>query len=413
MRTALVLVALLGLGAALVSGGSRADSMRQRYLLDRNELRTVDRYGTVRDVSVRSLGDARAVGAAPRWLERARSLGAGAPAWAQRMYRRSLLVLRGLTRPDGAVLAGARPGWDYVWPRDASTAALAFAAAGYRGEARRVARFLLGLDLGAAARFHADGTPVEGRVAQGDAAGWVAVAARGAGLRARPAPFAWEGRADYQEGAAGDYLGDALAAAAAEPKGTSAGELSARRLRADAIRRNFEAAGELVREAGDPSSGIDSAAAWAVRPFTQPGLRPAARRTLLRLTAESGRYGIVPSQNWSGGNDPWTAPTAWAAWSLAALAQRDRRRGATRLAHRERRAALHLTAELRRDATPTGLLPERVDARTGVPTSTTPLAWSHAFAILALRELWPEPGPSRTAGGSDPAQAGRRQRASQ
>jgi GH15 family glucan-1,4-alpha-glucosidase len=26
-----------------------------------------------------------------------------------------------------------------------------------------------------------------------------------------------------------------------------------------------------------------------------------------------------------------------------------------------------------------------VDARTGVPTSTTPLAWSHAFAILALR----------------------------
>ncbi|MGE5283203.1 MAG: glycoside hydrolase family 15 protein [Chloroflexota bacterium] len=44
---------------------------------------------------------------------------------------------------------------------------------------------------------------------------------------------------------------------------------------------------------------------------------------------------------------------------------------------------------LRRDQTPSGLLPERVDARTGVPTSTTPLAWSHAFAILALRRLWP------------------------
>ena len=46
-------------------------------------------------------------------------------------------------------------------------------------------------------------------------------------------------------------------------------------------------------------------------------------------------------------------------------------------------------AALRRAATPLGLFPERVDARTGVPRSTTPLAWSHAFAILALRALWP------------------------
>jgi len=45
--------------------------------------------------------------------------------------------------------------------------------------------------------------------------------------------------------------------------------------------------------------------------------------------------------------------------------------------------------DLHRAATPLGLLPERVDAQTGLPTSTTPLAWSHAFAILALRELWP------------------------
>ncbi len=129
-----------------------------------------------------------------------------------------------------------------------------------------------------------------------------------------------------------------------------------------------------MREAGDPASGIDSAAAWAVRPFRQPALLPAARRTLLRLAASSGRYGIVPSQDWDGGNDPWTAPTAWTAWSLAALG--------------ERRAALGLMSALRRAATSEGLLPERVDARSGAPASTTPLAWSHAFAILALRELW-------------------------
>jgi GH15 family glucan-1,4-alpha-glucosidase len=69
------------------------------------------------------------------------------------------------------------------------------------------------------------------------------------------------------------------------------------------------------------------------------------------------------------------APTAWSAWSLAALG--------------DRRPALALLGDLRRAATPAGALPERVDARSGIPRSTTPLAWPHAFAILALRELWP------------------------
>jgi GH15 family glucan-1,4-alpha-glucosidase len=46
-------------------------------------------------------------------------------------------------------------------------------------------------------------------------------------------------------------------------------------------------------------------------------------------------------------------------------------------------------ADLRRAATPAGGLPERVGVRTGIPTSTTPLLWSSAFTVLALRELWP------------------------
>jgi len=392
----------IAVGGVLVSGGSRIDSVRQRYVSGGNVLRTVVTYGSVRLVDVRSLGDPDVARVDPGWLARARPLGVGAPPWAGRMYRRSLLVLRALTdQRTGAVLAGARAGWDYVWPRDAATAAIAFAAAGYRGEARRVARFLLGLDLGSAARFHPDGAPVGGRAAQGDAVGWVAAAARAAGLPAPIASPAWRGRTDYQEGSAGDYLGNALASAAAEPQGRSAGDLkTARRLRAEAIRRNFEVSGELVRYVGDASSGIDSAAAWAVRPFRQPALLPAARRTLLRLAEDSSRYGIVPSQTWDGGDDPWTAPTAWTAWSLAALARRDGHQGTKPLAHRERRAALRLMAALRRDATATGLLPERVDARTGIPTSTTPLTWSHAFAILALQELWPGPGNDRTASNS-------------
>ena len=38
-----------------------------------------------------------------------------------------------------------------------------------------------------------------------------------------------------------------------------------------------------------------------------------------------------------------------------------------------------------------GLLPERVGAATGIPRSTTPLGWSHAFSSLALEQLFPPP----------------------
>ncbi|HET7455809.1 MAG TPA: hypothetical protein VFJ76_09820 [Solirubrobacterales bacterium] len=303
-----------------------------------------------------------------RWLGRGRPLAASAPPWAVAMYRRSLLVLRALTdRRSGAVAAGARDGWAYVWPRDAAAAVLAFAAAGYHEQAERTTRFLLGLGLEEAARFHGDGSPVTGRAAQGDAIGWVAAAAQASGLigSARHAarilsptyPLPWRDRADYQEGGHGDYLANAIAA-----DGTKVplyGGKSSRR---------------LVRRLGDPKSGLDSAAAWAVEPFRRRSLYPAARRTMLALAEHGGRFGITPSEGWPG-VDPWTAPTAWTAWSLAALG--------------ERRQALHLLADLRRAATSAGALPERVDAHTGVPASTTPLAWSHAFAILALRELWP------------------------
>ncbi len=334
-----------------------------------------------------------------RWLSRARRLGAQAPLWARRTYERSLLVLRALTdRRTGAVAAGARDGWAYVWPRDAGAAALAYAAAGYRPEARRVARFLLGLDLAAAARFHGDGAPVAGRATQGDASGWVAVAARAAAVDGtkthlhhgrsadRPAFPSWRDRADYQEGDAGDYLANAIAAIATPPAGgpkTSAtGTFSAHR---SSIEAEFGTSRGLVRRAGDPGSGLDSAAAWAVRPFPLPALFPAARRTLLRLAEGQTRFGIAPGEGWTG-VDPWTAPTAWSAWSLAALAGEDR---GTRA---DRRAALDLLAALRRASTAAGALPERVDAGTGIPASTAPLAWSHAFAILALRQLWPSPG---------------------
>jgi glucoamylase len=363
----------LAAGVAL-SGGTRADSVGQRYLPGANALRTVVEVGERRRVIDSSLGEPLALRAGRDQLGNARPLGSGAPPWARRMQRRSLLVLLALTdRRSGAALAGAREGWEYVWPRDAAGVALAFAAAGYPAEAEGVARFLLGLDLGAAARFHADGSPVAGRAAQGDAAGWAAIAAQAAKLRPRPRPRPWRDLADYQEKEPGEYLANAVASTAtAWGRGSS----RARRRSALAIRQAFRTrTGVLTREAGAAEAGVDSAAAWAVRPFTLPALFPLVRRSLLRLAAHSGRFGVLPSEDWDGGEDPWTAATAWTAWSLAALG--------------EGRAALRLIAALRRASTPLGMLPERVDAETGVPTSTTPLAWSHAFALLALYELWP------------------------
>lgn len=348
-----------------------AGSVTQRYLPGTNVLRTVARYRGRKTVVVRSIGGPGVARADRRWLGRARPLGQGAPRWARAMYRRSLLVLRALIdRRNGAVAAGAREGWAYVWPRDASAVAIALASAGYRAEARRVVRFLRGLDLGAAARFRGTGEPVPGRGPQGDAAGWVAAAARATGLPAPRPDYAWRGRADYQEGDRGDYLANAIASEAA------------------GIAAAFGGPDGLVRRADDPGSGLDSAAAWAVRPFRFRPLYPLAERTLLRLATHGARYGIVPSEDWTGGDDPWTAPTAWTAWSLAVLAATESRRFRG-TALRDRRAALELMADLHRAATPAGLLPERVGARTGLPRSTTPLAWSHAFAILALRELWP------------------------
>jgi GH15 family glucan-1,4-alpha-glucosidase len=148
-----------------------------------------------------------------------------------------------------------------------------------------------------------------------------------------------------------------------------------------------------------------------VRPFELHPLYPAAEQTLLHLVEDATPYGITPGEGWQGGEDPWMAPTAWSAWSLAGLAaepsQSARRTGVrdpgTNLhavrerggpprpspRNADRRAALKLLTDLRHASTPAGDLPERVGAQTGIPTSTTPLLWSSAFAVLALRELWP------------------------
>ncbi len=298
----------------------------------------------------------------------ARPLGSNAPAWARRLYLRSIRVLVALTDPrTGAMIAGERDGWDYVWPRDASAGTIALAAAGLRPEARRVVGFLASLDLDDGARFYPDGVAVTGRPQAGDGEGWIAAAERTVAKRSangtvlpsgrlttttQDGPLDWRDRQDYGENVTGDLLGNAIASG----------------VPAAAIRSRFDSPRGLTREGAGHE--LDSSAAWAVAVFPSRGLRGAVRETLLRLAAESTPYGIPPIEGWTPG-EVWTAPTAWSACALIELG--------------EIRSADRLLAELRRSETPHGTLPERVDAVSGAPTSTTPLAWSHAFAILALR----------------------------
>jgi hypothetical protein len=210
-RGAVGLAILLVVGATLASGGSETDSLRQHYLPSANALRTIARYGTERVVTVRSLGDPDIVRSDPEWLAAARPLGSEAPRWARRMYSRSLLVLHALSDSGtGAALAGAREGWAYVWPRDAGAVAIALRRRGTDVKRGASCASCVG-SMGAAARFHPNGTPVDGRAAQGDAAGWVDAAAAAAKLPSTATERPWRGLADYQESGSGDFIGDAIA----------------------------------------------------------------------------------------------------------------------------------------------------------------------------------------------------------
>ena len=94
------------------------------------------------------------------------------------MAARALLDLRLAVQPDGAVIAGWEPGWEYAWPRDSSWVAVALADTGHAGLAYQILRFLQRMQNANgtwAARYLPDGSgPVrDGRAAELDAVGWV------------------------------------------------------------------------------------------------------------------------------------------------------------------------------------------------------------------------------------------------
>jgi hypothetical protein len=115
-----------------------------------------------------------------------------------------------------------------------------------------------------------------------------------------------------------------------------------------------------------------------------PGPCSATRSPQAHRCARSGAA-FSPHADWSARREAPTSipqqPGQLPSSPAAVCAEPSKRRSSSSPAGRLLRA-------LRR-ATPHATLPERVNAEDGNPTSTTPLAWSHAFAILALRTRYP------------------------
>jgi glucoamylase len=339
----------------------------------------------------------------------------GATATEREAAGRSLLYLRLLLRPGGAAIAAQTPYWAYVWPRDASFAAAAFAGTGHRREAREILTFLARTqrpDGTWPARSHPDGTPVaDSRPDQLDATGWVPWAAwlaadqgrdlaaarqvwplvRAAADRASrslgrdglppPAPDYWERRERLPTlGTAAALLAGLRAAghlAAAVGDAGQAGRYRAAAARlAAAVPRAFAGLGGYHRDAARPgghglgrSGGPDAAVTWLAPPFApaDPAVLAAVARTGEQLGPGGG--GAVPGLPWRE-REFWTPATA--SFALAAMASGDK-------ASAERRLGWLLDHR-----TALGAFPERVRRSDGQPRSVAPLAWTHAIVLLTL-----------------------------
>ncbi len=328
---------------------------------------------------------------------------------------RSLLYLRLLLRPGGAAIAAQAPYWAYVWPRDASFAAAAFASTGHRREAREILAFLARTqrpDGSWPARSHPDGTPVaDDRPAQLDATGWVPWAAwlaadqgrdlaaarevwpvvRAAAERSSrslrrnglppPGPDYWERRERLPTlGTAAALLAGLRAAghlAVAVGAAAEAGRYRSAAARLAAAIPGAFAGPDGYHRYAVPSGehrlgrtgGPDAAVAWLAPPFAPatPTVLEAVMRAGEQLGPGGG--GAVPGPRWRD-SELWTPTTA--SFALAAMASGDRASAGRRLGWLlDHRTAL-------------GAFPERVRRTDGELRSVAPLAWTHAVVLLTL-----------------------------
>jgi glucoamylase len=342
----------------------------------------------------------------------------------------ALLDLRALTLANGASLAAPSPKWRYVWPRDASFAAVAFARTGHVDDARAVLRFLAEVqedDGSFHARYLPDGSGVpDDRGFQSDGVGWVLWAAdvvlsetpgderREVAEELRPLVDAATDHAlslvddggsqdslpppssDYWEveptsltlGTAGPLLAGLEAAAdvygATDRWSRSAAAAhGADRLRA-AVEDAFGTQGYPRHVTGGPR---DASTAFVLPPF-QPeplaGASEAWRASVTEMLRPAG--GLAPGAGWREDGISWTPQTTLYALTAATSSDADDRADA--------REWLRWVDDHR---TASGAIPEKVLAD-GSPAAVAPLSWSSALVVLALVEL--DDGAPRESAGS-------------
>jgi glucoamylase len=348
-----------------------------------------------------------------RWLAAGSVPGAGTEYGD--MVRLALLDLKTLTLPNCASLAGWPQPWRYVWPRDASFVAVAFARSGHQDEARCVLRFLQQIQPASGvfeARYRPDGAgPPDGRGVQSDSVGWVLWAVDQV---RRSLPEAGHQRQDLLVSLRPLITRSASAALALTdtgsglpPAGMDYWEVHDSRLSlgtAAPVAAGLAASPPLLRAVGDSSSaraaevraakvsraikrefGVqgyprylgqdehDASLAFLLPPFTDvadQGVVSTWRRALPTMERPAG--GLAPGSGWKNDGISWTPQTALA--GLTAAYQGDLATARARLLW----LAAHRTA--------LGAIPEKVLSN-GRPAGPAPLAWSDALVVLTAAEI--------------------------
>lgn len=370
-------------------------------------------------------GSAANAAADRRWLAAGTTPG---PSDLRQMNQQALLDLRSLTDPNGAVIAGSAPAWRYVWPRDASFVAAAYAATGHRADALRVLTYLASIapaDGRWQARYLADGSgrAPDRRGVQLDGSGWVLwatgryVADRADDANTDPAATAaqvaplWPmvtvsadaivaslgkdglppASPDYWERrertlTLGTVAPDLAGLQAAVRLATVTGRAAEARRWADAastlqagIDRTFGTDGWHRSRGGE----FDTAVTFTMAPFlaTSPSPAAAVANLVPRGTGVLDRAfaatrnsngGVRPGVNWHRDGVSWTPETALFALAFAS--------------NGEPAQADQLLTWLSAHRTGLGSLPEKVNPD-GAPAAVAPLAWTAALVLLASVEL--------------------------
>ncbi|GAB3264346.1 glycoside hydrolase family 15 protein [Kineosporia babensis] len=345
------------------------------------------------------------------WLESGVIPGQGGPY--EDMVRTALLDIHTHLLDNGAMLAGWAGPWRYVWPRDASFAAVALAGTGHPDDALRILEFLQRQqpeDGVFEARYRPDegGVP-DDRGKQNDGVGWVLWAAvelldtlpeaeaeqvltrlrptidasTDALLRLTDGPDALPPHSqDYWEvsmyrlslgTAAPIALGLRSAAELQERLGARTTARSAA-VRAKKLEQSIDVrygAYGYPRELGGHQR--DASVAFLLPPFTAKARKPVVQaweRAALGMSRISG--GLAPGVGWRNDGVSWSPQTSLFALTAAAIGDTER--------------ATAWMSWLSDHRTAFGSIPEKVLSN-GEPAFPAPLTWSDALVVLAAAEL--------------------------